>query len=341
MGSRATIDDVAALAGVSIKTVSRVMNNEPNVREETREAVRAAAKRLRYAPSHAARGLAGGRSFLIGLVYDNPSDSYVVDVQRGVLETLRGCGYELVLHACDSANPKIAAEITTLVSRSRLDGLILTPPISDNESTYRALRRGSTPFACIAPKRNQRGLAVSLDDRAAARELVQCIAGFGHIRIAIATGPATHGSSHWRHAGYCDALRERGIRIDARLAFAGAYTYESGLAAASHLLALRKPPTAIFACNDDMAAGVLHKALELGVRVPQQLSIAGFDDTRIAQQVWPTLTTVRQPVAEMGSQAARLLVDAIAGGTQCAIRHVGYALMLRGSVSSCPKEASA
>jgi LacI family transcriptional regulator len=340
MRRRATIDDVAALAAVSIKTVSRVMNREPNVRAATREAVLDAARKLRYRPNHSARGLAGGRSFLIGLVYDNPSDSYVVNVQGGALEAVRESGYELVLHPCNSSDRRLASEILELVSRSRLDGMILTPPVSEHEGVYRALARNATPFACIAPRRAGRGLAVTLDDRAAAQELVDHIAGLGHRRIAIVTGPKTHVSSHLRYTGYRDALLAHGLLPDPELVFTGAYTFESGLAAAEYLLGLAKPPSAVFACNDDMAAGALHKALQRGLQVPRQLSIAGFDDMRIASQVWPSLTTVRQPAADMGRRAVQLLVNAIAGGEKRALRQVDYTLMLRDSVCACPQEPS-
>lgn len=312
--AKATIDDVAALAGVSMKTVSRVVNREPNVRPLTREKVEAAIRKLDYRPSQSARGLAGRRSYLLGLLYDNPSASYVINAQTGVLAACRPNGYDLLIHPCDYRSPGIIDEVVTLVRQSRVDGLILTPPLSDMRSITDALDRQNIPYVRIAPMAHDRvSPCVYCDDRHGAYEMAAHLIQLGHRRIGFIAGHPDHGASAERESGFRAALEDNGIGLPRRLVVQGYFDFESGAAGGRRLLSLKQRPTAIFCCNDDMACGVIHAAHELDLRIPDELSVTGFDDTPVARYVWPALSTIRQPVQEMAERAARQLLDQLRG----------------------------
>lgn len=309
-----TIHDVARRAGVSIKTVSRVINRERNVREETRARVAEAVAHLGYRPDPSARRLAGNRSFLLGLLYDNPSASYVINIQSGVLKVCQSEGYDLLIHPCDYQNPGLPAEIVAFRAHSNLDGLILTPPLSDQANLVRAIRDSNIPFAQIAPAVDS-GLAacVSTNDRQACQEMTRHLISLGHSRIGFIIGHPDHQAVLTRYRGYRDAMEECGKPVDPRFAVQGYNSFESGIECARKLLRLRKPPTAIFASNDDMAAGVMLVAHEKGLDIPGDLSVAGFDDIPLASQLWPALTTIRQPMESMASLSAQLLIAQLRG----------------------------
>lgn len=308
------IEDVARRAGVSMKTVSRVLNNEPNVREKTREKVRAAAAEMKYRPNPSARSLAASRSFLLGLLYGNVAPAYLVDLQNGVLETCNAEHYGLVLHPCSASGRALVADIEDFVRQSRVDGLILTPPISNHRRLIVRLEDMGVKLVRISPMEEQPGGAVSSNERQAAADIMRHLIGLGHRRIGFIKGPADHGASHWRLESYLQCLEAEGLEIDPDLVVDGDFSYDSGVAAAARLLDLPHPPTAIFASNDDMAAGVLHVAHDRGLRIPRNLSVAGFDDTPLSRQVWPRLTTVHQPIRSLGRTAATMLLALIAGG---------------------------
>ncbi len=306
--TRATIDDVAERAGVSIKTVSRVLNNESSVRAETRERVMNSAKALNYRPNVAARTLAGARSYLIGMLYDSATANYVSEIQAGALAECRKRGYHLLVEQCPIEDPTALSNLDSLVGYSRLDGIILTPPVCDNAPTLELLRKHAVPYVSIAPER-KRDIApyVYIDDFRAAYQLTTILIELGHRKIAIIKGHPDHSSAHLRFKGYLSALDAHGIAPNKTYMRQGRYTYVSGIRCAEQLLALADRPTAIFAANDDMAAAAITVAHKRGLTVPGDLSVAGFDDTPMAQFLWPQLTTVRQPVAEMASAAAELL----------------------------------
>lgn len=308
--AKATIDDVAALASVSIKTVSRVVNKEPNVRNTTREKVLAAIQHLNYQPNVSARRLAGNRSYLIGLLYDNPSANYLINIQNGVIETCREAGYDLLVHPCDYTNPKLDAELSTLIAQSRIDGLILTPPLSDLSRVVDQLVALGVPFVRIAPAAaNDGSLKVATNDYRAARKMTDYLISLGHTRIGFISGHPDHRSMARRLDGYLDVLKQHQIAISQQLIVQGYNSFESGKECAERLLRQASPPSAIFAGNDDMAAGVVKVAHEMGMRIPADLSVAGFDDTPVAYQIWPSLTTVRQPIKLMAEKATTLLLN--------------------------------
>ncbi|HEY8254857.1 MAG TPA: LacI family DNA-binding transcriptional regulator [Rhizomicrobium sp.] len=307
-----TIHDVAKKAGVSFKTVSRVLNNEANVSAETREKVRKAISALQYSPSIAARVLAGSRSFLVGLLYDTPSSYYTHSVQMGALERCREAGFHLVLEKCNSEARDAAATILVSIKHTRLDGVILTPPLSDNQAVRESLVGQKIPHVLISPPKLEPGVSsVTMDDRRAAFDMTQYLISLGHRRIGFIKGLSRHGAAMLRLLGYEDALRSSGIELDEDLVKDGNFRFQSGADAAEQLLRRKERPTAIFASNDEMGAGVVATAHRLGISIPRELSVVGFDDVPYASITWPALTTVHQPIAEMGAAAAGLLIAGI------------------------------
>lgn len=313
-GRRSTIVDVGLAAGVSIKTVSRVFNEAPNVSAGVRERVRAAAVALNYHPNVFAQGLVRRRSHLIGLLYENPSPSYVVELQMGVLERLRTTRYRLVVIPVSSVSER-AGEIVGLLRSTALDGVVLAPPASDNPRVLKDLTAAGIRFARIAPTRDiEAGPGNIVDDVAGAREAAEHLLGMGHVEVAIIKGDPTHASSGARMIGYEQAFRAAGVPLKTDLVEEGLFTRASGYEAAVRLLSRTGPrPTAILAQNDDMAVGALMAAREQGLLAPQDISIVGFDDSEVSRITWPRITTVRQPVFEMAVSAADMVIAQLDG----------------------------
>ncbi|HEY0943452.1 MAG TPA: LacI family DNA-binding transcriptional regulator [Steroidobacter sp.] len=331
---RAKIQDVAEAAGVAIKTVSRVLNNEPNVREETRQRVLAIVKQLNYHPSLSARSLAGRRSFLIGLIYENPSANYIVDVQHGAMARCREDRFQLLMHQVTGRGEEMERDVLGLVDQTHLDGLIVTAPLSESAELIHALDRRGLPFVRVAPNDMVHHTPyVDMDDAGAAREMTEYLIGLGHRRIGFIIGHPDHFASGQRLQGYRAALAAHGIEYQDRYVRQGYFVFESGMDAAKELLSQPEPPTAIFASNDDMAAGVLMAAHELGINVPERLSVAGFDDTYIAKTVWPRLTTVHQPTYDLAYTATNLLLQMLQTGTAPQSMRLGYRLVCRASTA--------
>ena len=313
--ARATIFDVADQAGVSIKTVSRVVNREANVREKTRDKVLASIKALDYRPNAAARGLSAKRSFVIGLVYENAEEfSYTKDVLGGVLSACEEQGYSLLLRPVTLPSDNLEREVESFVRLTGADGIVLPAPIGDIDVVCDLLARLEIPVARISPKHPVcQDINVFCDEDQATFELTTYLAQQGHQRIGFIRGHPDHRATEERLRGYVEALKEQGIRYDRDLVCSGLFTYESGRDATTHLLHSEHPPTAIIASNDEMACGAVHAAYECGLEIPRDLSIAGFDDTPVAARLWPPLTTVRQPIVGMAETATRLLIQKLRG----------------------------
>lgn len=328
---RATIKDVSRIAGVSIKTVSRVLNNEKYVSATTRERVEAAMAALSFRPSLAARTLAGRRSFQIALICDNPSPYYVYEMQSGVRLRCLESQVRMIAQPYDRDSETILDDIAGLIDQVQPDGLILTPPVTDVQPVLDALLRRGIRFVRIAPG-TQLDLTSSafIDNEQAAFDMTAYLLGLGHRRIGFIMGDAAYATSAQRRDGHLRALGEAGAASDPDLVRLGRYDFASGAEATEALLALAEPPTAIFASSDDMAAGALAAAHRLGVAVPAALSIAGFDDTALASVVWPPLTTIRQPVRELARAAADLLLDP-SGAVER--RRIEHALIVRESTA--------
>jgi LacI family transcriptional regulator len=309
-----TIIDVARRAGVSMKTVSRVMNAEPHVRPELRERVLAAASELRYRPKLSARSLAGARAYVVGVLLASdylhgPPYAYLLQAQLGALSACRTAGYHLLIEAVDLSAKDFGAEIEALANALTVDGLILMPPLCDDPRLLDALDREQIAYVRIAPAtRPARSARVDVDDRRAARTMTEHLLELGHRRIGFVGGPAGHSASVRRLQGFREAMAEAGATVDESLLKPGLFTFRSGQQAADVLLAAARPPTAIFASNDLMAFGVIARAHELGLRLPEALSVAGFDDTPAAAMTWPALTTMRQPVDRMTALAVEIII---------------------------------
>jgi LacI family transcriptional regulator len=313
-GKPATINDIARLAEVSKKTVSRVINNSPFVKEETRKRVEAVIAEHGFTPDPQARGLAFRRSFLVGMIYDNPSPNYVVNMQQGVLDAVRGAGLELVVHPCNRANDSFLTDVRNFIVRQKLFGVVMPPSVSEDDRVVAILKEADCPYVRIASVSldDPACMVVTHDSRGAARA-ARHLAELGHRRIAFISGPDTFRSSHERGRGFAEGLAEHGLTLDPAYIRRAAYTFESGVEAATELLALPQRPTAIFAGNDEMAIGVMKAARDAGLDVPRDLSIVGFDDLPMASRVWPNLTTVRLPIRDMGRMAAEKLTAGLRG----------------------------
>lgn len=308
-----TIKDVAKRAGVSFKTVSRVINRESTVGQRLQEKVWKAIKELNYQPNQSARVLRGAASS-IGFIYDNPNSNYVIEMQRGILDECRRQDYELVIHPCNANSPELLSEIFGMVDRSRVGGLILTPPMSEMPEVLEALsQRKIRVVRILSGNRppDERSPCIFVDDRTAAYRITQYLIDLGHRDIAFLGGEANHKSSTERLEGYQQALKDNQVKANKRLILEGEYAFESGVKRTRQLLADRQRPTAVFACNDEIAAGVLFAARLEGVDVPRDMSIVGFEDSPFSRQAWPNLTTAQQPNGEIARMATQLLISQI------------------------------
>ncbi|KTD97584.1 LacI family DNA-binding transcriptional regulator [Pseudoalteromonas sp. H71] len=316
---KATINDVAKDAGVSIKTVSRVINNEASVRDNTREKVMASVEKLNYHPNLAARSLAGTKAYSIAYIYDNPNAYYIIDMQRGILDACKKQGFELLIHPCDAKETRIIDEITDMVKRTRIAGILLTPPFSEmpnfvekltqlNIKVVRILSGHSAPDT-LTP-------CIMIDDNCASKSITEHLINNGHTRIGFLAGGLEHNSTKERLEGYKAALTQHNIEIDSQLIIAGEYSFESGVEGAKVLINQTNRPTAIVSCNDEIAAGALFAARLMEIDIPSQLSITGFEDSPFSRQTWPKLTTAHQPNNQIAQDAANLLIAQIRNGNE-------------------------
>jgi LacI family transcriptional regulator len=305
-----SIHDVAALARVSIKTVSRVVNKAPNVSEELRERVTAAIRQLDYRPNQSARRLAGGKSFMIAFLYNNPAPSYNSGIQSGAANRCRDLGYHLVVEPMPLAGDARLEILDRLVAALRPDGVFLVPPLSDDAQLLQRLSELKLPCARIAGSVVAESFNIPTPERAAGRMIADHLIGLGHRRIGVITPPASHKAAVQRVEGFRDGLAAANVPPQDVQFVEGAFDFESGISAGEKLLSQSRRPTAIFATNDDMALGALTLAHRLKLRVPEDLSVVGFDDTPAGLTAWPPLTTVSQPLEAMG----RAVIDALAGG---------------------------
>lgn len=304
-----TINDVARIAGVSKKTVSRVINKSPLLNGDTRLRVEKVIAEIGYIPNPQARALALRRNYLIGLVHDNPNAQTIMNVQRGMLEALQGTEFELVVRPVSRGSQNMLADLRHFLERQRLFGVLLMPPVAENDSIARlCVEIGCRYVRMGAAMLDDEAHMVASNDREAVRTAVAYLVEQGHRRIGLVAGPSGFRSAAERRGGFEEALRDAGIPLQRSLIADGDYTFESGLVAAERLLDLTPRPTAIFASSDTMAAGVMHAARQRGLDIPRDLSLIGFDDTPVASHVWPPLTTVRWPSVSMGRSAALKLI---------------------------------
>ncbi len=305
-----TVQDVARAAGVSAMTVSRVVNGNRNVRETTREAVLAAIAALQYTPNAAARSLAAGEATVIGLLYANPSAAYLSQFLIGALAAARRAGCHLVLEPCEGESADEQAQATRQFAGAEVRGVILPPPLSESAPVRAELEATGIPMVSVAMGTQQPdSLNVRIDDFEAAAAMTRHLIELGHRDIAFIRGHPNQTSSHQRHRGFVHAVEQAGLDPAAMRVEPGYFSYRSGLAAAERLLQGDRAPTAIFAANDDMAAAAVGVAHRQGLHVPRDVSIVGFDDTALATNIWPELTTIRQPIARMADTAVEMLLS--------------------------------
>ena len=317
-GARAakpTINDVARLANVSKKTVSRVINRSPLLNEETRERVEQVIRDLGYVPNPQARALALRRNFLVGLIHDNPNAQMVLNMQQGILEALSGTDFEMVVRPVDRTSPRMLDDVRLFLERQRLFGVVILPPLSENDALANLCDEVGCRYVRIGSAHlDDPDHMVASNDREVVREATDFLIQQGHRLIGLIEGPDGFRSARERRLGFEEAIKAAGLSLPRSLIARGNYTFETGVTAASRLFDLSPRPTAIFASNDEMAAGVVFAARERGITVPDDLSVIGFDDTPIAAHIWPPLTTVRWPIVSMARAAARKLVGDMVGG---------------------------
>ncbi len=326
-GKQPTINDVAALAGVSKKTVSRVINRSEFLTDKTRAAVEKAIEQLGFVPNPQARALAFRRNFLIALLHDNPNAQTVLNFQQGVLDAIKDSDLALLVRPVDRGSDGMLGDVRTFLEKQRPIGAMLLPPISENndlaalceELGVRYVRVGSAPL-------DDAKHCVSSNDREVVAEAVGKLISLGHRRIGFVRGPAGFRSAAEREKGFREALADAGLTLADDHYAPGNYRYTAGIEAGEALLSLPVPPTAIFCSNDEMAAGVMSVAHGKGIAVPGQLSIIGFDDSPTATHIWPALSTVRWPIREMGVRAAQTLVPDFLGPGHKAVEGDGTVL---------------
>lgn len=331
---RSTITDVARLANVSIKTVSRVVRREPNVSEKTRVTVQSAIDELNYRPTISARSSTSARSYTIGLILDNPQSAYAFELLRGAHEAARTNGYHLQIEPIGPNVAHVTSYVVDLAIQSNLDGMILPPPLGDNGDLLAELEKLGLPIARVAPGEVPTlSLDVSIDDKAAARTMTHHLIKLGHERIAFVKGTKNAPATALRFAGFEEAMQSSGKPVPRDWVVDGNFDLRSGFEAGEFLLSRDDRPTAVFASNDAMAAGVLIAAYRHGLSVPADLSVAGFDDSVMATAMWPALTTIRQPVFAMAECATTKLIAHLRDpdGTALNDVHLDYELILRES----------
>jgi len=332
--SVATMQDVAKEARVSLKTVSRVINKEPNVSIKTIEKVQNVIDAIDYQPNSFAQTLARGKTKIIGLLYDTPSPNYISHVMEGVLTQCYKSDYEVIIHPCRFNETALLGNVELLIKRTRLSGLITTPPLSDKEDLIDLLRELDIPRVLISPGTKEiNEPSVKTNDREAAAQMTNYLISKGHTRIAFIKGHPSHLSVNDRAKGFYDSLSLANIICPNELIESGLNSYESGMDCAKRLLSLKERPTAIFAANDEMAAGVIKIAHQKNLNVPKDLSVVGFDDTPMTQMISPPLSTIKQPMGLMGEEAAKNLINQLEKGDEEKYIIMNSTLVIRDSVS--------
>lgn len=312
-----TISHVAADAGVSLQTVSRVINNEPNVRPEMKARVQASIEKLHYVPSIAAQRMSGSRSYLILVINDRERTiaewrarrgaDWVDQMLLGGMLTSAEHGYRMIFELVDTHNDHVERELSGTIAALQPDGIILTPPHSENPLITNLLDQRNIPFARIGSLTPGSGFAIHMGDAASAAQATQHLIDLGHKRIGFIAGAPDYNLSHWRVDGWRQAMAQAGLS-DEGLCVPGDFSYESGREAATALLDRTPAPTAIIASNDQMALAALDIAHERNLSVPRDLSLISFDNTPVVRFTSPQLTAVDQPIAATFSKAVELLI---------------------------------
>ncbi len=305
----ATIIEVAEKAGVSIKTVSRVMNGYTHVSNKTRQKVEDAMMALDYTPSATARQMRLGVSHSIGVLFGDPSSGYQSEINHSMLRACAEVGRYLAVELFDEKDRNWVGQVESFLERTKVTNLVLVPPMSDSIEVHNLLRDRGVRFVLISPSRPVSGASsVQMDDRLAATEVTDYLIKLGHTRIGHIAGHEDHIVTMLRRLGYQDAMTAADLDgADPNLILPGRFRFKQALDCAHKMLALPDRPTAIFAANDQMAVAAMMAAHKMGLSVPEDLSVIGFDDTPMSQLIWPTLTTIAQPYDEIARSAVQVL----------------------------------
>ncbi|MEQ7873803.1 LacI family DNA-binding transcriptional regulator [Sphingomonas sp. ASV193] len=337
----ATIDDVAAAAGVARVTVSRVLNNAASVRAETRERVMRAVESLGYSVNHQARALASGGAQPILLVHAHnpdrePNSYYHSALELGAMRGCAGAGLDLVTASIDPDGDDPAGQLRRLVERQRPAGIILCPPLADQPAVLALAAETATPLFAISagPEAAELVPAIGIDERAAGRAVGEHLLALGHRRIGFIKGPPDHRAAALRFDGLLDALAAGGV-ADPPWTAVGDFSFRSGINAAERLVEQQVPITALACANDDMAAGAMLALHRAGLDIPRDMSVSGFDDTPLSEVIWPPLTTVRQPIKQYTERAVQRLADIRAGrADEAGFERVAHRLVVRESTGA-------
>jgi LacI family transcriptional regulator len=315
MTRKPTINDVAEHAGVSKRTVSRVINDSPKVNEATRARVQEVITRLNFSPNRQARGLAASRSYLIGLVYDVPT-LFINDIQRAILGIIEDAGYELVVHACNYPGEGLVENITRFVNRAHIDGIVILPPVSDIDDLGEKLRNAGCRYVRVTSEVSDEARRLVVTDYLPAiADMVLHLVELGHRAFGHISGPRSHLSARKRQQCFEQAISSHGLELAPEMVVEGAYTYESGVRAAGDLLSRKNRPTAIFAANDEMAFGVLKAANQMGLGIPADLSLVSFDGTPFSTFGVPSLSTIIRPTGTMAQLATQKILAQLTEGS--------------------------
>ena len=305
-----TIEDIAKSAGVSIKTVSRVFNNAPNVRQQKRDLVLGVARDLGFRPNISARQLASKRSFVISHFHDNPNKDYLSEIYDGMRRACSEQGYYAVAEKLEPQKGSYRNAFLEYLQLYEVDGVILSPPVSDDNGVIREIQRLGIPHVLISPGKKKRGsINVFINEKDAGRSITDFLIQRGHKKLAFISGLDSHAASLEREAGFWEAIAASGIPKKNALRLPGDFSMQSGFTAFEKLTKKDPDVTGIFAANDEMAVGTIVAALRAGKKVPGELSVVGFDDSPFARSMWPTITSLAQPIDEMALLSTQKLID--------------------------------
>ena len=308
----ATIKDVAKKAGVSIATVSRVINNSPKVSEKTRQRVLEVIRELNFMPNIIAQGLQTKRTNTIGLIFPDATSYYFAEIIRGIIGVVQKQKYHVVISSSHDENDELRTLISMLQS-GRVDGMVLMmPTITDSKFLKHTLKNFPVVFVCTNIKTGK-STSVIIDNFNGAKKVTSHLIEHGHRRIGFIHGSPNNFDSRERYRGYLSALANAGISKSELYEARGNFTEQSGFNAAMELFSQPSPPTAIFAANDSMAIGAIEAAKRLSLNVPNDVAIVGFDDISTSRYVEPALTTVRVPVFEVGEIVGKIILKHLSG----------------------------
>lgn len=306
-----TITDIVRATGFSKKTVSRVINGDPAVKQSTRDAIQSSINDLGYVPNSSARSLALGRNFLIALVHDNPNEQTVIKFQQGILGVLRKTSFAMIVDHVDRDSPALEQELSQFLTLHRPAGVIMLPPISERDELAAVCDKLLIPIVRVGSASFDRPeRMVFSNDRSAVFDAVSDLISSGHQHIGFVAGPKGFRSAKERKEGFVEALKFAKVELHDEMTVQGDYTFASGEEAGKHFLRLGNIPSAIFASNDEMAAGMLLQFSRNGVSVPGDVAIVGFDNSPTSQHVWPRISTISWPVTEMAELATGKLFAA-------------------------------